>query len=137
MTAIVPVDVEVKTLSVVQNTSAASMLARIESVCGPLPMSMLLQGANTHRFYSRSRQIYERVDGCVCTLNPKRTSLAALIPSADPGFIDFLSSLLVPCPSARASAELALQHPWLQERCVSVDATHLKNMTASWDASLL
>ena len=46
-------------------------------------------------------------------LRPKRTSLAARVPEADPGCLDFLASLLSVDPDRRPSAEQALQHPWL------------------------
>jgi serine/threonine protein kinase len=46
-------------------------------------------------------------------LLPKHTSLRYRVPAADEGFLDFLSYLLTPDPSARPSASEALQHPWL------------------------
>lgn len=59
-------------------------------------------------------------------LRPRRTSLAARLggPSAvatgacapdaaDPGFLDFLASLLALDPAERPSAAQALRHPWL------------------------
>jgi serine/threonine protein kinase len=46
-------------------------------------------------------------------LMPKHTSLRHRVPAADDGFLDFLSYLLTPDPSARPSATEALLHPWL------------------------
>lgn len=46
-------------------------------------------------------------------LRPKRTSLAARVPQADEGFLEFVRSLLQYDPAARPSAEAALAHPWL------------------------
>ncbi len=46
-------------------------------------------------------------------LLPKHTSLRYRVPAADEGFLDFLSYLLTPDPSARPSATEALLHPWL------------------------
>jgi serine/threonine protein kinase len=46
-------------------------------------------------------------------LLPKQTSLRHRVPSADEGFLDFLSYLLTPDPTARPGATEALQHPWL------------------------
>jgi len=46
-------------------------------------------------------------------LMPKHTSLRHRVPAADEGFLDFLSYLLTPDPSARPGATEALQHPWL------------------------
>lgn len=48
-------------------------------------------------------------------LLPKRTSLRHRVPAADPAFLDFLSYLLTPDPSARPGAAEALQHPWLSQ----------------------
>ncbi|WIA42780.1 hypothetical protein OEZ86_008720 [Tetradesmus obliquus] len=98
-----------------QNDSLATLLVRLEGILGPLPSWMISQGRYSSRYYTRSRQIYERnkSSGRYELLLPKHTSLRHRVPGADEGFLDFLSYLLTPDPSARPSAEDALQHPWL------------------------
>ena len=42
-----------------QNDSLATLLARLEGILGPLPGSMVARGRYSHRYYTRSRQLYE------------------------------------------------------------------------------
>ena len=49
-------------------------------------------------------------------LRPKRTTLGARVPAADPLMLDFLLFLLQPDPGLRPTAGEALQHPWLHQR---------------------
>jgi hypothetical protein len=44
----------------VQNDSLATLLARLEGILGPLPSWMVAQGRYSNRYYTRSRQLYER-----------------------------------------------------------------------------
>lgn len=64
-----------------QNTSAVTMLARIEAICGPLPADMLAVGHHSHLYYTRSRQLYERdaQSGAVCLLEPHPLPLAQVL----------------------------------------------------------
>ncbi|KAI8472567.1 MAG: kinase-like domain-containing protein [Monoraphidium minutum] len=98
-----------------QNDSLATLLARLEGILGPLPSSMVSQGRYSHRFYTRSRQLYEanKRTRRYELLLPKRTSLRHRVPQGDGPFLDFLAYLLTPDPGMRPSAEEALQHPWL------------------------
>jgi hypothetical protein len=43
-----------------QNDSLATLLARLEGILGPLPGWMVAQGRYSNRYYTRSRQLYER-----------------------------------------------------------------------------
>lgn len=43
-----------------QNDSLATLLARLEGILGPLPSWMVAQGRYSNRYYTRSRQLYER-----------------------------------------------------------------------------
>lgn len=43
-----------------QNDSLATLLARLEGILGPLPSWMVSQGRYSNRYYTRSRQLYER-----------------------------------------------------------------------------
>lgn len=95
------------------------MLAKIESVCGPLSDDVVAAGRNSHLLYTRSRQIYERDPGtgALSVLKPVRSRLAAQLPpsaATDAVFVDFLEQLLQTDPALRPSAEAALAHPWLR-----------------------
>lgn len=98
----------------------ATMLARVESICGPLPHAMRLEGHSTYRYYTGGGLLYHvGEDGSVERLRPEPTALTTVIPHGDPLFLDLLSRLLEPDPSRRASATTALQHPWLRRRCAT------------------
>jgi hypothetical protein len=47
-------------LLLLQNDSLATLLARLEGILGPLPSWMVAQGRYSNRYYTRSRQLYER-----------------------------------------------------------------------------
>jgi serine/threonine protein kinase len=92
------------------------MLAKIESICGPLSPELLSSGRHSHHFYTCSRHLYERdaASNAICILQPTRSSISAqLPPGTDPLFIDFLEQLLQPDPAHRLTADQALSHPWL------------------------
>mmetsp|Transcript_19359 Transcript_19359/g.46461 ORF Transcript_19359/g.46461 Transcript_19359/m.46461 type:complete len:837 (-) Transcript_19359:58-2568(-) len=44
-----------------QNDSELSMLSRIEAICGPFPRHMIAKGRNSHRIFTDSGLIYEKV----------------------------------------------------------------------------
>lgn len=44
-----------------QNDSELSMLSRIEAICGPFPKHMIAKGRNSHRIFTDSGLIYEKV----------------------------------------------------------------------------
>ena len=44
-----------------------------------------------------------------------QTPLEAVLGCSDPGFLDFLTSLLQIDPALRPTARAALMHPWLRE----------------------
>lgn len=75
-----------------QNTSTVSLLARLESIMGPIPMHMLKQGRYSSRFYTRERKLYNRAekeegdddDESSYLLQPKRTTLADQVPEVCP-----------------------------------------------------
>jgi len=97
------------------STSAAGLLARLEGLRGPVPAAMRARGRYAHRYYTPSGAIVERDrrSGALARLKPKRTSLAARVPGADPECLSFLDALLTVDPAARPSAAAALAHPWL------------------------
>lgn len=59
---------------------------------------------------------------CYEILVPKKTSLRARVPDADPGLLSFVSFLLNVDPTKRPSARDALCHPWLQHQYKSLDS---------------
>jgi serine/threonine protein kinase len=44
-----------------QNDSVVSMLSRIEAICGPFPRSMIVQGRQSGRFFTKCSLLFERV----------------------------------------------------------------------------
>ena len=70
-----------------QNTSAPTLLARLESIFGPIPLRMLLKGKYSKTMYTRTRKLYASVsdpDGREIIgyhlLQPKRTTLEEQVP---------------------------------------------------------
>ncbi|XRB08527.1 protein tyrosine kinase [Pycnococcus provasolii] len=116
---------------VLQNHSLASLLARLVSIFGPLPESLLKKSKFTHRYYTRDLQtIFERDERTkrTCVLTPVPTTLrsrmvddahpmarSAGLPPLDDDFVDFLKFLLQLHPEDRPTASQALAHPWLRK----------------------
>jgi serine/threonine protein kinase len=131
-----------------QNDSVATLLARLEGILGPIPEWMVCKGRYSHRFYTKTGHLYERVStpgrasgsggspsgaasGGVSAggggdlyelLVPKRTSMSHRIPDAAPGLLDLIGCLLSVDPRKRPSAAEALMHPWLQHVYPSLDS---------------
>lgn len=120
--------------------SAATLLARLEGIIGPVPAHMLDRGRFTHKFYTKSGRLYEKNQHTVrrwwrgpCRhwfldarpmrmpapqgqfeiLRPKKSSLRARVPHGDDGFLEFVAYLLAIDPERRPTAVEALTHPWL------------------------
>lgn len=123
------------------------MLARMISLLGPFPPSMLEGGRETGKYFTaagtavfahlpvaseREAELLAAAAGQplpprgYALLHSRRTNLTVRLggpslagshsasPDAtDPGFLDFLSSLLVLDPQHRPTAAQALKHPWL------------------------
>lgn len=86
-----------------QNDSEVSMLSRIEAICGPFPKHMIAKGRNSHRIFTDSGLIYEKVsrdeddndsrgsadsaDDHVRIYQPKMTTMAARL-GFDPDFME-------------------------------------------------
>ena len=121
----------------------ATLLARLEGVLGPVPDWMVRRGRYSHRFYTKTGHLYERVAAPVRTsgggsspsgsgatgggelfelLVPKKTSMRHRIPDAAPGLLDLIGCLLCVDPRKRPSAAEALRHPWLQQAYPSLDS---------------
>jgi hypothetical protein len=56
---------DVTRLPLPQNDSLATLLARLEGILGSVPRWMLRKGRYAHRFYTRSRVLYERSQATV------------------------------------------------------------------------
>jgi dual specificity tyrosine-phosphorylation-regulated kinase 2/3/4 len=101
-----------------QSPTLPVMLARMEAMCGPMPVALLSTAKHGHLYYTRSRQLYERdmSTGTLSVLQPLQSSLAGYLGhSGSPGFVSFLEGLLQLDPAERPTAEEALQHPWVND----------------------
>lgn len=124
-----------------QNDSVQTMLARIQGVLGALPHHMVEHGRDAGKYFTRNRQIFERVrvpcDEAAAALEhpgdvavdsagaptvtrylliyPKRTTLRHRLHAPDPTFVEFVSWLLTLDPQTRPTAAEALEHPWLAD----------------------
>lgn len=103
-----------------ENHSTASLLARLESMLGPVPHHLLSAGKYSQHYYTRSRKLFEYHSPedkggspRYTVLRPKHTTLAEQVPEADSWCIDFLLMLLTVDPDTRPTAAEALEHPWL------------------------
>lgn len=83
-----------------QNDSVNTLLARMEGILGPIPQHMKDEGRYAKRFFTRSGQIYERVQ---CPngqeqaeiLSPKRTSLRHRLPGETANTLNVAIRLLI------------------------------------------
>eukprot|EP00002_Diphylleia_rotans_P029357 TRINITY_DN5973_c0_g1_i3.p1 TRINITY_DN5973_c0_g1~~TRINITY_DN5973_c0_g1_i3.p1 ORF type:complete len:713 (-),score=178.54 TRINITY_DN5973_c0_g1_i3:100-2238(-) len=100
-----------------QNISLSTMMTRIVSVLGPLPVRLVAEGKHTQRIINENGTFYEhRSQGTeLKLLLPKKTSLAHRLRSPTNTFYDFVKSLLELDPATRPTAAEAMAHPWLQE----------------------
>lgn len=98
-----------------QSNSLASLLARVESCRGPIPKDMILDGSNSHKYFTASGRVFhETSTHDYEILIPTPVTLEECIPGVDAGFIEFLSMLLTVDSRDRPTAVEALQHAWLQ-----------------------
>jgi serine/threonine protein kinase len=113
----------------------SSLFARMESIIGPIPQWMLLQGKNSSQYFTSSRYIYETCDDRekddegdedgeeeerdqMYILRPKKTNLRLRLrfsPSNELGqsFLNLIENLLIIDPNKRMTSEKALNHPFL------------------------
>ncbi|EKX31033.1 hypothetical protein GUITHDRAFT_83483, partial [Guillardia theta CCMP2712] len=99
-----------------QNDSLATLLARVVGILGGIEENMLFQGRYTHRFFTKTKIIYDRLsddNGSLVYIFPKKTTLRHRLGTDDELFIDFIDKLLQVNPTKRFTAEQALHHPWL------------------------
>lgn len=79
-----------------QNESLVTLLARLESILGPVPRHIVRRGRFSHKYYTRDGRLFERnrLSHRLEYLKPKRTCLARRLPEADAGMVSFLQLLL-------------------------------------------
>jgi len=54
-------------VSLVQNDSLATLLARMEGILGPVPIWMLQEGRYAHRYYTHHGALFEQSSRTVCS----------------------------------------------------------------------
>jgi hypothetical protein len=96
-----------------QNSSAATLLARIMGTIGPFPLSLLTQ-AKLKDDYMKNGKLFEKnKKGEPIPLKIVPTPLDKVLDCSDRLFLDFLTQLLKLDPKERISASDALNHPWI------------------------
>ncbi|XP_073283147.1 uncharacterized protein [Primulina huaijiensis] len=96
------------------NEGIVMLLARMIGLLGPIDVSMLKKGQETHKFFTEEYDMYylnEETDQ-VEYIFPVESSLEDHLQISDPGLIDFLKFLLQINPKRRPTAREALKHPW-------------------------
>ncbi|KAA0167970.1 hypothetical protein FNF27_07217 [Cafeteria roenbergensis] len=99
------------------NDSVQTILARMQSVLGPIPDHMIDAGKESAQFFSQTRCVFEASedgDDIVSLLHPEPKPLEELLEVDDPEFVDFLSALLTIDPVKRPTAAEALEHPFMK-----------------------
>ncbi|KAG6602616.1 hypothetical protein SDJN03_07849, partial [Cucurbita argyrosperma subsp. sororia] len=99
------------------NEAVVMILARMIGLFGPINTEMLLNGQETHKYFTEEYDLYymnEETDQMELII-PEETSLEDHLQVFDSGFVDFLSSLLEIDPERRPTAKEALAHPWLSQ----------------------
>ncbi|XP_041000448.1 serine/threonine-protein kinase ppk15-like isoform X2 [Juglans microcarpa x Juglans regia] len=97
------------------NDSIVMILARMIGMLGPIDQEMLVQGQETHKYFTEEYDLYcinEETDQLEYII-PESSSLVHRLQVNDIGFIDFVKNLLEINPQRRPTAVEALEHPWL------------------------
>nr|GLL28008.1 MAP kinase kinase kinase mkh1 [Ipomoea trifida] len=97
------------------NEEIPMLLARVIGVLGPIDMDMLLEGQETHKYFTKEYDLYHINEDTnqLEYIIPEETSLEDQLQVSDPLFIDFVRKLLQINPITRPTATEALEHPWL------------------------
>mmetsp|Transcript_4904 Transcript_4904/g.6348 ORF Transcript_4904/g.6348 Transcript_4904/m.6348 type:complete len:561 (+) Transcript_4904:73-1755(+) len=100
-----------------QNQSVPTMLIRMTSILGPVPVNMLLLGTAVNKYFLSGKMVFERAGskGTVTIMRAKKTSIKHRLHTEDEQFVDFVSQLLQYDQTKRPSALEALRHPFLNE----------------------
>lgn len=97
------------------NDGVVMILARVIELLGPIDLEMLVNGQETHKYFTEEYDLYhmnEETDQLECII-PEESSLEHHLQVSDALFIDFLRHLLEINPQRRPTAREALEHPWL------------------------
>ncbi|KAG7993249.1 hypothetical protein I3843_02G169300 [Carya illinoinensis] len=97
------------------NDSIVMILARMIGMLGSIDQEMLVQGQETHKYFTEEYDLYcinEETDQLEYII-PESSSLEHRLQVNDIGFIDFVKNLLEINPQRRPTAVEALEHPWL------------------------
>jgi serine/threonine protein kinase len=106
------------------NRSVQSLLASHIALLGPFPKRLVEEGQLSEYYFehmgssSHPQTLVGKHDGRLCRMKPTSTSLEALCErhgADDPNFASFIRQLLALDPVERATAEKALQHPFLRD----------------------
>nr|GMD02103.1 dual specificity tyrosine-phosphorylation-regulated kinase 4 isoform X2 [Ipomoea batatas] len=97
------------------NEEIPMLLARVIGVLGPIDMDMLIEGQETHKYFTKEYDLYHINEDTnqLEYIIPEETSLEDQLQVSDPLFIDFVRKLLQINPITRPTATEALEHPWL------------------------
>lgn len=96
------------------NEGVVMLLARMIGLLGPINMSMLKNGQETHKYFTEEYDMYylNEETNQVEYIFPVESSLEDHLQISDLGLIDFLKFLLQINPKRRPTAREALEHPW-------------------------
>lgn len=106
-----------------QNDSVQSLLARIISIIGQFPPSVLSRGRYVPNYFTQTGTLYKDCLDApanpeegrkVHLLHPKKSSLRQRLRTKDELFLDFVQHLLQLDPAKRPTASDALKHEWLK-----------------------
>jgi serine/threonine protein kinase len=117
-----------------QNQSVPTMLIRMTSILGPVPVNMLLLGTAVNKYFLSGKMVFERTGskGTVTIMRAKKTSIKHRLHTEDAEFADFVTQLLQYDQTKRPSALEALRHPFV---CEALDPAEQQSASAASVAS--
>jgi serine/threonine protein kinase len=106
-----------------QNQSVPTMLIRMTSILGPVPVNMLLLGTAVNKYFLSGKMVFERTGakGTVTIMRAKKTSIKHRLHSDDAEFVDFVTQMLQYDQTKRPTALEALRHPFVCEKAPDVE----------------
>jgi serine/threonine protein kinase len=98
-----------------QNDSVQTLLARLVGIMGQLDRKYLKRGKYSAKYFTKNYTVlYDKKNGAVEYLYPKKSSLRRRLKTDDALFLDFMTRLLKVNARERPTAEEALEHPFLK-----------------------
>jgi len=78
-----------------QNQSVPTMLIRMTSILGPVPVNMLLLGTAVNKYFLSGKMVFERTGskGTVTIMRAKKTSVKHRLHTDDDEFVDFVTQV--------------------------------------------